>query len=355
MRYSRVRIAAVCAELPPRAVTSLEIERRLGAVYARLGLVEGRLELMSGIRERRFWPPGTPPSEVAARAGAAALARGEALGIARARVGCVIHASVCRDFIEPATANLVHHALGLEPTALVFDLSNACLGVLDAMVVIADQIEAGRIDAGLAVAGECGEALVESTIAALERDPSLTRQSIKDSVASLTIGSSAAAVLLAAADVAPAAPIALAGGSARCATSHHALCRGTTDTGLAGEASVLMATKSEALLEAGCALAGETWRDFLPELGWTVDMVDRVFCHQVGSAHRKRLLETIGVDPARDSPTYETLGNTGAAALPVALARGLDAGRFVPGQRAALLGIGSGINCLMLGLEWPTR
>jgi 3-oxoacyl-[acyl-carrier-protein] synthase-3 len=48
----------------------------------------------------------------------------------------------------------------------------------------------------------------------------------------------------------------------------------------------------------------------------------------------------------------EYLGNTGSAALPTAAGIGTETG-FVPdGSRVALLGIGSGINVVMLGLEW---
>jgi 3-oxoacyl-[acyl-carrier-protein] synthase-3 len=48
----------------------------------------------------------------------------------------------------------------------------------------------------------------------------------------------------------------------------------------------------------------------------------------------------------------ETLGNTGSAALPLSLSRAVEAGFVRTGDKVALLGIGSGLNCLMLGLEW---
>jgi 3-oxoacyl-[acyl-carrier-protein] synthase-3 len=72
----------------------------------------------------------------------------------------------------------------------------------------------------------------------------------------------------------------------------------------------------------------------------------------VGRAHRKLLLETLALDPAADFTTYETLGNTGSVALPVTAAMGVEQGRVQPGDRVALLGIGSGINVVMLGLDW---
>ena len=58
------------------------------------------------------------------------------------------------------------------------------------------------------------------------------------------------------------------------------------------------------------------------------------------------------IAPEIDFPTVEFLGNTGAVALPTAFALGVERGQVTAGDRVALLGIGSGLNCLMLGLEW---
>ena len=54
-------------------VTSQELEESLEPLYSRLRLSVGRLELMTGIRERRFWNPGTMPSDAAVLAAKAAL------------------------------------------------------------------------------------------------------------------------------------------------------------------------------------------------------------------------------------------------------------------------------------------
>jgi 3-oxoacyl-[acyl-carrier-protein] synthase III len=58
MRYSNVCIESIGYELPKQVVTSAEIEARLAPLYDRLQLPYGRLEMMSGIRERRFWDDG---------------------------------------------------------------------------------------------------------------------------------------------------------------------------------------------------------------------------------------------------------------------------------------------------------
>ncbi|MCZ6598010.1 MAG: 3-oxoacyl-ACP synthase III [Planctomycetota bacterium] len=344
MRFDDVRVQAVAHVLPEETVTSEELEERLGPVYDRLRLRIGRLELMTGIRERRFWPPGTRPSDVAARAGALALERS---GLERERIGCLIHAAVCRDFMEPATASVVHRLLELPPACMAFDLSNACLGVTNAMIVIARMIEHGDIEAGLVVAGEDGRGLVEETIRNALADPNLTREDFKGAFASLTIGSGAAAIALSRADDERGRR--LTGGAVLADTAHYELCLGDRDEGLAGP---LMTTDSEALLQAGNALASRTFERFREELGWERESIDRIVTHQVGSAHRRLLFETLQIDPAIDFPTVETLGNIGSVSLPLSLSMALDADFIRPGQRVAMLAIGSGLHCLMLGLEW---
>ncbi len=99
--FSETVIKSVVLEKPPRVVSSLEIEARLAPLYTRFKLSAGRLELMTGIRERRFWSPNTRSSDVAAQAGEKALA-----DFPREKIGCLVHASVCRDFLEPATASV---------------------------------------------------------------------------------------------------------------------------------------------------------------------------------------------------------------------------------------------------------
>src|SRR5690242_1055418 len=142
LRYENVCIESFGYELPDEIVTSDELERRLTPLYERLRLPVGRLELMTGIRERRFFPADMPPSEASSRSARRAL---EAAKISPSDVGMLIHGSVCRDFLEPATACGVHRALGLPNDCAIYDVSNACLGLLNGIVQAADAIELGRI------------------------------------------------------------------------------------------------------------------------------------------------------------------------------------------------------------------
>jgi acyl-CoA:acyl-CoA alkyltransferase len=346
VRYQNVCLEALAYTLPEQIVTSAEIETMLAPLYGRLRLPEGRLELMTGIRERRFWPPGTLPSEISIASGRKAI---EASGVEPSEIGAVIHASVCRDHLEPATACRVHHGLGLPAACVAYDVSNACLGILNGMLQVANMIELGQIRAGLVVGTESSRPLVETTIAALNRDETLSRDQMKLAVASLTIGSASAAVLLVERQLSRSGNR-LRAATARADTTHHALCRSGCDEAVAGGMRPLMTTDSEKLLHAGVAAAKETFALFSEELGG--ERVDKTICHQVGVAHRKLLLEGLGIDQAADFSTVEFLGNTGSVAVPVTAAIANERGHLKPGDRVAMLGIGSGLNVLMLGVDW---
>jgi 3-oxoacyl-[acyl-carrier-protein] synthase-3 len=329
-------------------VTSAEIEARLEPVYERLNLPAGRLELMTGIRERRFFDPGTTPGEVSAQTARRAI---EEAALDRRHLGALLHASVSRDQMEPATACKVHHLCELPHRALLMDVSNACLGLLNGMVLLANMIELGHVRGGVVVGTEIGRPLVEATIDSLRnaRDP--TRQDVKRAFASLTIGSGSAAIVLCDRKLSRTGNR-LRGGAFVADSRQHRLCAGGSEAAVHGDDRPRMQTDSEALLHAGIDIARRTWPEFLDAVGWADWGVQKTFTHQVGRAHRKLLLEALELDPAVDFPTVELLGNTGAAALPTAAALGIQRGHVSAGDRVAWLGIGSGLNCLMLGVDW---
>ena len=348
MQYKHVNIDVVSYELPPVVLSSDEIEKQLQPVYERLRLPEGRLELMSGIKERRLWLPGTRPSDGAILAGKKAL---DASSIPADKIGCLAMCSVCRDFLEPATATVVHHGLGLSSDALVFDLSNACLGILTGMIVVANMIETGQIEAGMVVAGENSRSLVESTIKTILSDKTITRRSIKPYFASLTIGSGAVAVILSKASLSKFNHKFL-GGVTVARTEYHKLCQGSEDKGMYDGVATLMETDSEELLIRGVNTAKETWDKFQEKMLLNKEKIDLFCTHQVGSAHKRLLFEKLDLDLKNDYSTLEYFGNIGSVSCPITLAKAVEDKCVSDGDIVSLLGIGSGINCSMLGVRW---
>ena len=64
------------------------------------------------------------------------------------------------------------------------------------------------------------------------------------------------------------------------------------------------------------------------------------------------ILGSIGIDRKRDFSTFPYLGNIGTVSLPLTAALAAEREAIVQGDRVAFLGIGSGLNCMMIGVEW---
>jgi len=343
MRFEDVCIESMAYELPPVSWSSEDIENKLGSLYERLRLPHGRLELMTGIKERRFWDRPILPSEASALAGTKVLAESQ---IKKEDIDLLIHAAVCRDRLEPASASYVHHHLGLGGNTQTFDVSNACLGFLNAMSLAGSLIQNKQIRRAMIVAGENGRPLVENTLKLL-LNPQLDRNSIKPYFANLTIGAGAVAFILCHSSLAHEDCPKILNAIVETDTKHSELCEGdaTAEDGLA------METNSEQLLIAGIGVAERAWKKFKSETLWDESTPDNIICHQVGRAHQRQLYNALNLDLDKDYSTFSYLGNVGSVSLPLTLAMAREEGLIKTGSNTALLGIGSGISCMMMALS----
>jgi 3-oxoacyl-[acyl-carrier-protein] synthase-3 len=317
----------------PEVVTSATFDEILAETYARVGAQPGLLESLAGIRERRWWPEGYLFTDAATAAGEEAI---EAAGIRVEDIGLLIDTSVCRDRLEPSSAVTVHHNLDLPSWCLSFDLSNACLGFVNALQVAGNMIESGQINYALIVDGEGSRHTQETTLARLA-GPEATMSDLFAEFASLTLGSGGAAAVVGRFSENPGSHK-IVGGIARADTSHHNLCVGTLDR---------MRTDTRALLDAGLQVSKEAWGD-AEELGW-LD-VDRYIFHQISQVHTNMLCERLGIDIERVPLTFPFLGNVGPASIPITLS--MEAENLNPGDKVLLMGIGSGINASGMELIW---
>jgi 3-oxoacyl-[acyl-carrier-protein] synthase-3 len=338
MKYDNVSVLSVSHVDAPHRITSQEIEAQLAPTMERLGIPLDMLRQRSGIIERRVWDNGMMPSEAAAMAGEKAI---EAAGVDRDRLGILINTSVCRDYLEPSTACIAHSQLGLPETCMNFDLGNACLGFVNGMDMAANMIERGEIDYGILVNGETSRQITEATIKRLQSDD-IDEPTFRENFASLTLGSGAAAMVLGRSDLAPEGHP-FKGSVNLAATQHCRLCAGNIDH---------MVTKTKELLMAGVEVAVRTWGRAVEVLGWTADAIDHLVIHQVSKVHTEQFAGILGIDMAKVFRLYPKYGNIGPAGVPIALSKLEQDGRLEPGQRVALVGIGSGINCTMAEIVW---
>lgn len=322
----------------PHRITSKSIDDRLEVTMRRIGARPGLLEGLSGIVARRFWDKDVQPSQVATQAARKAL---EKAGISGDRIGVIINTSVCRDFIEPSTACIVHGELDLPNTCLNFDLGNACLAFVNGMEVAGQMIESGAIDYALIVDGEGSRDVAESTISRLQSDD-CDEATFRNQYAALTLGSGAAAMVLTRSDLAPDGHQFL-GCVCEAATEWRHLCEGEKD---------FMRTDTRALLMEGLKLAAKTWERAKVERQWAEGHFDQYVLHQVSQVHTDQLCATLGIEEERCYKIYEEFGNIGPAGVPITLSKAVEDGQIQKGQRVAIMGIGSGLNCSMGEVIW---
>jgi 3-oxoacyl-[acyl-carrier-protein] synthase III len=347
MKYTKSYIAAMGYELAPVVVTSAELEERLEPLYRALHMAPGQLQALTGIRERRWWEPGYPLSQGGVAAGKKAMA---AAGVSPSDIGTLIYAGVCREQFEPATACRVAAGLGIRGDAAVYDISNACLGVLNAVLEVANRIELGQIRAGMVVSCESAREINEIMIDRMLKERSMAH--FATSLATLTGGSGAVALLLSDNSFSGGGRRRVLGGVTQAAPEHHGLCLWGVKNDGSGSFIQSMRTDAVNVLNHGVELGIRTWNAFLAEMGWSAADVDRVVCHQVGAAHQTAILNALGIPEDRDFASYEFLGNMGTVSLPLTAALADEREVLSPGERVGLLGIGSGLNCLMIGVEW---
>jgi 3-oxoacyl-[acyl-carrier-protein] synthase-3 len=338
MRFKSVDVLGIAHVNAPIRVSSEEFERRLAPTYERLGIPQGMLMNVAGIEARHWWAPETQPSDAATMAAEKVLAQ---TGIDRQRIGVIMNTSVCRDFIEPSTACLVHGNLGLPGHCLNFDVGNACLAFMNAMDVAGLMIESGQVDYALIVDGESSRNVQEHTIQRLTQ-PDVDMAQFRAEFATLTLGSGSVAMLLGRGQEDSGRPH-YRGSVQMAASQWNELCQGQVD---------YMRTDTRTLLAEGVTLALKTHKLAADIFEWTPDSLDHLVLHQVSSVHTRKLCEVLGLDADRAYLTFPEYGNIGPASVPYTLSTIAADGKIKAGERVGLMGIGSGLNCAMAEIQW---
>jgi len=333
--HQRAGVVSIEAVEAPVVITSDWIDEQLTETYERCGLRPGLLAELAGIKARRWWPEGVTFDEAAALAGRKAI---DASGIDPEEIGLLISTSVCKHYLEPSIACMVHNSLGLSTACNNFDVANACLGFVNAMHLASTAIDAGFIKYALIVDGEGSRQTQLATIKRLQSE-SASAVDVFDEFASLTLGSGAAAMVIGNMEQHPDAHR-IVGGVVRAATQHNKLCVGNLEQ---------MTTDTRRLLEAGLDLGESCWIDAKGQFDWA-DGMDRYIIHQVSSVHTRLLCERLGIDAAKVPLTYPDFGNVGPAAIPITLAGAAPS--ITVGERVLCMGVGSGLNMSFTEISW---
>ena len=342
---SAVRITGVGAELPPRIVTSAEIEAR--ADIGRFGFAPGWIEKVTGVRERRWAEPGVEPWNLAATAGQRALA---AAGLDPSDVDTVVYCGIMKDFFEPATANAVAEAVGAVH-ARVFDVTNACNGIADGLDIAEAFIRTGRAERVLLATGErASRAIFWDAESADE---------LRRAVAGMALTDGGGALVVERTDDPRRGLMAREhrsnptqwrhgiAGRTRRETEACEACGGIVDHRFTCDGRALFRSVFELFLPTVHALAERT--------GWTLDDVDIIFLHEAGRRFVDVAAAGLGEERKALDKLWSTaarLGNTSSMTLPVQMDDALAAGALRPGTKVLAVGGAAGVSCAAMTMVW---
>lgn len=328
MSRTRARITSLGCYVPERVVTNADLAK----------IVETSDEWITtrtGIRERRYAPPGTPTSELAVRAAQQALER---RGISPSELDLIVVGTVTPDMVFPATACVIQEKLKAS-RAWGFDISAACSGFTYALTTGAQFIEAGTHKKVLVIGADVMTAILD----------------FKDRATCVLFGDGAGAVLLEPGDD---------------GTGILDFCNEVDGSGgcylyMLGGGSLNPATHETVdkrmhyihqdgghVFKYAVRKMVESPRQLLEKNGLTTDELDLFVAHQANLRIISAAKERLGLPDEKVVTNIAKYGNTTAATIPLALASALDEGRLKPGHLVMLTSVGAGFTVGSVLLRW---
>ncbi len=164
-----------------------------------------------------------------------------------------------------------------------------------------------------------------------------------ENIATLTLGEGAVAMVLSHRDVSKGGHK-INGSVGLAETKHNRLCIAKHD---------FMKAAPGKLATAGASLYSKTWKLAVKAFEvWGDDYIDLYAPHQVSSHNTNAVIKALGITRSKVKMTFPMLGNSGPAGLPIALAMAAEEGNIGKGSHVSLMGIGSGLNCMIMSVNW---
>jgi 3-oxoacyl-[acyl-carrier-protein] synthase-3 len=281
-RYRRAGIAGLAAALPVGIVSNPEIA-------ARIGVDPEWIVRRTGIVSRHRLSESETLTDLSVTAARDAL---ELADVSASDLDAVLVATSSSDHVMPQAAPLLAHALGAR-NAMAWDVGLACTGFLAGLEQGAALVESGRAGAVLLVAAE-----------ALSR---VTDHDDRRTAALFGDGAGAAVIL--------------EGGSWSLGPS--VIRADGTDAGalIVEHDERLVRMDGQLVFQRAIASMEDACRRVLDRAELTIEDIDLVVPHQANARITAALRERLGIREARVADNIDTVGNTGAASIPLALAQ----------------------------------
>ncbi len=319
-----MRIRGTGSAIPENGTSSSDLE-------ARLGLESGWIARRTGIDRRPVAAADEATSDLAVRAGEAALEKG---GVRADHVGLVLLATSTPDHLLPPTAPLVAHRLGLRAGAV--DLAGACSGFLYALVLASHWVDAS----------EQAALVIGANILSRRIDPS-------DPATVALFSDGAGAVVLS-----PDHPTGLLGtylGSDGSTYGAMGITAGGTREPITPEslkngANLMRMRRGAALFKHAVHGMADAGKEALKQAQLAASGIDWWIPHQANARIIQDTGAILGIPPERTINVVGKYGNSSAATIPIAMAEVAD--RFKAGEKILLTAAGAGLVTAGAVVRW---
>ncbi len=330
-RTTGVSMLGTGSYLPARILTNAEMETMVETT-------DEWITSRTGIKERRIAAEDEHTSDIGAVAARAALAHA---GIQATEVDLILVATASPDMFFPATACVIQKLIGANRAACM-DISAACSGFLYAVEMARHMIEGGAIKYALIIGAEKLSAMVDWT----DRNTCVL---FGDGAGATVLGRRPAdrvgrGVLgcLMASDGEFGNILGVPGGGTRCPITKENFDQRLNTIKMLGKETFKQA------VSAMCSASLEV----LDRTGLTIDDIACIIPHQANVRIIDAIADRLKVGKDRFFLNLELYGNTGAAAVAIALDEANRAGRIVPGDKVLMVVFGSGLTWASMVVEW---
>ena len=326
-----VSVLGTGSYLPARVMTNADLEK----------IVETSDEWIAsrtGIRARRIAADDENTSDLGAKAALAAL---EQAGVSPMEVDLLLVATASPDMFFPATACLIQSIIGARKAACM-DISAACSGFLYAIEMARHMIAGGAIRYALVVGAEKLSAMVDWT----DRNTCVL---FGDGAGAAVLGLRPAGrtgrgivSTLMGSDGDYANILGVPGGASRCPI---------TSANMDQKLNTIKMVGKETFKQAVSAMTSASV-EILERTGLSINDIACIIPHQANVRIIDAIADRLKIGKDKFFLNLEQYGNTGAAAVAIALDEAHRQGRFQNGDKLLLVVFGSGLTWASAVFEW---
>ena len=329
-KSARVSVLGTGSFLPTRVMTNADMEKIVETS-------DDWIVSRTGIKERRIAAEGEHASDLGAHAARAAL---EQAGITAAEVDLILVATASPDMFFPSTGCVIQSLIGARKAAAM-DISAACSGFLYALEMARHMIAGGAIRYPLIIGTEKLSAMVDWT----DRNTCVL---FGDGAGAIVLGphlegrGEGVLTTLMGSDGDYGGILGVPGGGTRLPITKENFDQRLNTIKMQGKETFKQAVSA---MTSACIEA-------LERTGLSINDIECIIPHQANFRIIDAIADRLKVPEEKFFLNLAVYGNTGAAAVAIALDEAHRTGRFKSGDKVLLVVFGSGLTWASAIIDW---